>query len=182
MFSSVTSGPYQGRPSSILRTSSLSGGRAAAPASTSTRTKASRWPFTSMRAARRPWPGLRPSTSLLRMLWRNFRRGAPVTERTARSGRTTKAAGGPSATPSALLGRVEGREELGHVVGVLLLDGQDRLHHPPGGDVVVAQVAHDLRVRLDGDPLRHQVLHDHVHQRVALAVLGVAAAEQPIGV
>ena len=66
-------------------------------------------------------------------------------------------------------------EEAEQVVGVLLLDGEDRLHQPAGGRILVAEPADDLAVGLDGDPLGDEVLPDHVAERVALDVLGVAA-------
>ena len=64
------------------------------------------------------------------------------------------------------------------IVGVLFFDGQDRLHQPARGDVLVAQPASDLTVRLDRDALRDEVFLDHVDQVAAGHVLGVAALDE----
>ncbi len=45
---------------------------------------------------------------------------------------------------------------------------------------LVAQVADDLAIAVDGDALGDQVFLDHVGQRVALDVLGVAALRQTV--
>src|SRR2546425_641216 len=54
------------------------------------------------------------------------------------------------------LARVQRLEQRRQVVGVLLFLGEDLLHHPPRGGVVVPEEADDLHVRLDGDPLGDQ--------------------------
>ena len=48
--------------------------------------------------------------------------------------------------------------------------------------VLVAEPADDLAVALDGDALGHEVLLDHVDERGALDVLGVAAVGDAVGV
>src|SRR5213593_2995725 len=64
-----------------------------------------------------------------------------------------------------------GHEQVVHVVGVLLLLRQDALEEHPGGRIPVAEVAHHLTVRLDGDALGDQVFLDHVDEVLALGVL-----------
>src|SRR6266568_2379237 len=73
-------------------------------------------------------------------------------------------------------------EEVVHVVGVLLLLGQDRLQHVAGGRVVVGEVPDHGPVGLDRDPLSDEVLLDHAAQVVPLRVLGGGAREQAVGV
>src|SRR6266568_4606049 len=69
-----------------------------------------------------------------------------------------------------------------HVLGVLLLLGEDVFHQPAAGGVGIAQEADDFRVGFDGNPLRHQVLLDHLDERVARHILGVAARQQACGI
>jgi len=65
---------------------------------------------------------------------------------------------------------------------VLFLRGQDAFQHPASGGIVLGDVADHLAVGVDGDPLGHQVLLDHVDEVVALDVFGVAAREEAFGV
>jgi hypothetical protein len=76
------------------------------------------------------------------------------------------------------LARVQRLQQRRHVVGVLLLLLEDLLHQPPRGGVVVSEEADHLQIRLDGDPLRDQVLLDHVDERVALRILRVTSRKQ----
>src|SRR5262245_479554 len=52
-------------------------------------------------------------------------------------------------------------EEVGEILGVLLLVGEDLLEQPPGRRVVVTDEADHLAVAVDGDPLGHEILFDH---------------------
>src|SRR5207253_9951241 len=54
-------------------------------------------------------------------------------------------------------------EQVVHVVRVLFLLRQDSLEHHARGRVLVAEVAHHLAVRLDGDALGGEVCVDHVN-------------------
>jgi len=87
-------------------------------------------------------------------------------------------AGGGHSGSSCFVG-VEGGEDAGEVVGVLLLHRQDPFEHAAGGGVFLAEVADHLGVGVNGDPLRDQVLFDHVEEGVPLHVLGVAAGGEP---
>src|SRR5213594_4998965 len=75
-----------------------------------------------------------------------------------------------------------GHEQVVHVVGVLLLLRQDALEEHPGGRIPVAEVAHHLTVRLDGDALGDQVFLDHVDEVLALGVLRGGPGADPVRV
>ena len=62
--------------------------------------------------------------------------------------------------------------------GMLLLDREDRLHEPPRRRIGIGDVADDVAVRVDGDALGDQILLDHLDERTARLVLGVAARDQ----
>ena len=72
-------------------------------------------------------------------------------------------------------------EQVGEVVGVLLFLGQDLLHQPARVGSSVAQVGDDLAVAVDRDALGDQVFLDHVLERVAFDVLGMAARGEALG-
>src|ERR1700761_1151660 len=84
------------------------------------------------------------------------------------------------------LGRLTFATELvqqrGKIFGVLFLVRQDVFHHAARGRIVVTQVLDNLAVAVDGDALGHQILLQHIGYIVALCVIGVAAAEQALGV
>src|SRR5262249_13537529 len=67
-------------------------------------------------------------------------------------------------------------EEGPQIVGVVFLLGQDLLQEPTRRRIVVAEKAHHLGVRLDDDPLGHQVLTNHLHQPFAFDLLRMATA------
>src|SRR4051794_40305270 len=73
-------------------------------------------------------------------------------------------------------------QEAEQVVGMLLLDREDPLEHPAGGDVLVSEPADDLAVGLDSYALRDQVLLDHLEERRTLDVLRVAAGRERVRV
>src|SRR5262245_18297787 len=89
--------------------------------------------------------------------------------------------GRPPAT-AALLGRpvpgerllIERGDDAGQLFCVLLLFRQDLLKQAPGGRVIVPEVADDLAVGADGDPLGDEVLLYHFKKRSSLHVLRVA--------
>src|SRR5437870_4488878 len=58
---------------------------------------------------------------------------------------------------------------------MLLLDGEDALHHAAAGDVVLSEEPDDLPVGLDRDALRDEVLLDHLDEVAPLDVLRMAA-------
>ena len=62
-------------------------------------------------------------------------------------------------------------QQVVHVVGVLFFLAQDVLDHGLGARIIVAEIADQLTVVIDRDPLRDQVLLDHVHEVRALDVL-----------
>src|ERR1700694_1973037 len=63
---------------------------------------------------------------------------------------------------------------------MFLFNGQDSLHHPARGRVLLTEVPDDVAVTVDGDSFGHQVFLDHAHQRIALDILCVAAAYQSL--
>ena len=74
-----------------------------------------------------------------------------------------------------------GDEQVVHVVRVLFLLGQDALYHHSRRRVFVAEVAHHVTIRLDGDALGDQVLLDHIHQVLPFDVLRRRAGGQTFG-
>src|SRR5581483_8896937 len=87
---------------------------------------------------------------------------------------------GMAGTTRACASPLHSLEQAHQVLGVLLLLGEDLLHEPPRRRVLAAEVVHHLLVAVDGDALGDQVLRDHVGQRVALDVLGVAAGREAL--
>jgi hypothetical protein len=75
----------------------------------------------------------------------------------------------------------ESHQQIGQLVGVLLFHGQDLLHHATRGRVLISEVLDEVAVAVDGDSFRHEIFLDHAHQRIALDILGVAAAHQTLG-
>ena len=66
---------------------------------------------------------------------------------------------------------------------MLFLHLQDVLEHAPGGGIVVGEPANHLDVDLDCDPLRDQILPDHLDQGFALRVVfAVRSLAEPLGV
>jgi hypothetical protein len=70
------------------------------------------------------------------------------------------------ASSSATLGKplvlTERLEQLFHIVGVLLLFGEDLLHRDPCGGIVIAKISNYLVIGLDRDPLSDKILPNHV--------------------
>src|SRR5712692_10268516 len=66
------------------------------------------------------------------------------------------------------------------VLGVFLLDSQDLFEHPARRGIVLAKVPYDFAVGFDGDPLRHEILADHIHKIAAFDVLAMAPRRQPL--
>src|SRR3954465_2844028 len=79
------------------------------------------------------------------------------------------------------LAGAEALEQVGEVVGVLLLLRRGRLHQPARRGVLVAEIEHHLLVAVDGAALGDQAFLDHVLERVALDVLGMAARSEALG-
>lgn len=69
-----------------------------------------------------------------------------------------------------------------HVLGVLFLIGQNLFHEAAAGGVLIAEVADDFRVRLNGNAFGYQVLLDHVDEGLPFDVLGVTVRDQTIGI
>ena len=65
---------------------------------------------------------------------------------------------------------------------MLLLDGEDGLHHAARRRVVVAEPFDDLVVRLDRDALGDEILLHHLEQIARRVVLAVAARGEPFRV
>ena len=70
---------------------------------------------------------------------------------------------------------VEAIEQVGHVVGVLFLDRQDRFENPARGDILLAEIANDFSIRVDRNAFRDEILANHVDQIGAFLVLGMRA-------
>src|SRR3990172_680089 len=68
------------------------------------------------------------------------------------------------------------------VLGMPFLGGEDLLEPAPRRRVAITQVLDHLAVGVDGDPLRHQVLADHVDQAFALDVLRMAPRQETVGI
>ena len=66
------------------------------------------------------------------------------------------------------VGREAARRERGGPVRHVLDDAAR-------GHVVIAEPSHDLGIGFDGDAFGHEILADHVRERVAFDVLRVAA-------
>src|SRR5271165_7635858 len=58
---------------------------------------------------------------------------------------------------------------------MLLFDGEDPFQHSESCRIMPTQVLDRVTIAVDCDPLRHQVLPDHVNKRVSRDVLGMAA-------
>src|SRR6185436_12805742 len=67
------------------------------------------------------------------------------------------------------------------VVRVLFLGGEDFFEHAARGRVLLAEIADHFAIALDGDALGDQILFDHVAQRAAFDIFGVAARRQAVG-
>src|SRR4051812_16826121 len=133
-------------------------------------------PCATPRRTQRPgpiWPTTLPSTATLASLTRCT---------TARIGRRGTSVDSTLLGAFARLPRIERLEERGHVVGVLLLLLEHLFHQPARSGIVFPEKPDHLEIRLDGDALCDEVFLDHVHERVALCVLGVAAGEQAFGI
>ncbi len=71
-------------------------------------------------------------------------------------------------------------QQVVHIVRVLFLDAENAFEHDPGGRVVVAEVADELAIVLDGDPLGYEVFPNHVDQVLAFGVLRGGAGRQAL--
>ena len=70
-------------------------------------------------------------------------------------------------------------EERLHIFSVFLLISHNSFHHGARGGIVIAKVAEDFVVGLDGDPPSHQVFPNHLEQRCAFDILRMAASGEP---
>src|SRR5436190_577358 len=86
----------------------------------------------------------------------------------------------PFQSPRAMFLVREALEEARQVVGVLFLFSEDLLQHASRGGILFAEVADHLAIAVDGDALGDEVFLDHVLERVALDVFGVAARGEPV--
>src|SRR5471032_1089944 len=73
-------------------------------------------------------------------------------------------------------------EEIRQVIGVLLLDRENLLEHVLRGGIVVADVERYLAIAVDRDALGHQVLADHLLDRLAETIFRVAALRERLGI
>ena len=64
-----------------------------------------------------------------------------------------------------------GREEVVHIVGVLLFLRQDPLEQHPRRRIPIPEVAHHLAIGFDRNALGNEILLNHVDQILALHVL-----------
>src|SRR6185503_13846301 len=70
-------------------------------------------------------------------------------------------------------------QQIVHVVGVLFFHSQDLFEHSSGRGIVIAEVANELAIVVYRNPLRDQVLLDHVDQRFRAAVFRGGTRRQP---
>src|SRR2546429_2357613 len=85
--------------------------------------------------------------------------------------------------PQRLVPQVLGQvlEQVGEVIGVLFLRRRNLLQHRARGRIERREITDHLAIAVDGDPLRDEILLDHVDQRIPLDVLGVATRRKAIG-
>src|SRR5262249_2784971 len=69
--------------------------------------------------------------------------------------------------------RLDGEEQIGQLVGVLLLLREDLLHHQARDRVFLAEVARYLPIYFNHDAVRDQGFTDHVRERDTFFVLRV---------
>ena len=73
-------------------------------------------------------------------------------------------------------------EQIVHVVRVLFLLRQNPLEQHARGHILVAEMAHHIPVRLDGDALGNQIFFDHVDQVLTLNILRGRAGDDTVRV
>jgi hypothetical protein len=64
---------------------------------------------------------------------------------------------------------------------MLFFHGENPFHQPPGRGVLVPKVIDHITIAIDGVALGNQVFFNHVEQRGAFDVFGVAPGHQAIG-
>jgi hypothetical protein len=71
-------------------------------------------------------------------------------------------------------------QQVVHVVRVLFLLRQNPLEQHARGHILVAEMAHHIPVRLDGDALGNQIFFDHVDQVLTLDILRGRAGDDTV--
>src|SRR5262245_221023 len=188
-----SNGPRSGRDGSAAHTHEARTPRSAAsraafrsPSTDSSRPTTA-WPRSARNTLSRPSPPPRSSTRARdgsRLAISRASDEAPV-PKMKRSG--VRAYSRPhglqrSASASLIVLLPEALEEGLQVVGVVLLLGQDLFEQAARRWIVVPQVPNHLGVRLDGNPLGHQILANHRDEPFTLDVFRMAAGCQRLRV